>query len=102
AEVTTVEMVFGNVSWLDMCGNPMKTFAYINIGISEADLKRCMSILNKTRWKGGTLQIELAKESFLHRIGSCRPSSIQLVHRLIISKGVLKKNREEDAKATGC
>lgn len=26
-----------------------------------------MSILNKTKWKGGTLQIELAKESFLHR-----------------------------------
>lgn len=26
-----------------------------------------MSVLNKTKWKGGTLQIELAKESFLHR-----------------------------------
>ncbi|NXS72485.1 NOL8 protein, partial [Pandion haliaetus] len=49
-------------------GNPMKTFAYINIGISDADLKKCMSILNKTKWKGGTLQIELAKESFLHRL----------------------------------
>uniref|UniRef100_A0A8B9RSW5 Nucleolar protein 8 n=1 Tax=Accipiter nisus TaxID=211598 RepID=A0A8B9RSW5_9AVES len=47
-------------------GNPMKTFAYINISISDADLKKCMSILNKTKWKGGTLQIELAKESFLH------------------------------------
>ncbi|NXN36494.1 NOL8 protein, partial [Rhinoptilus africanus] len=27
-----------------------------------------MSVLNKTKWKGGTLQIELAKESFLHRL----------------------------------
>ncbi|KAM6325686.1 nucleolar protein 8 isoform 1-T1 [Podargus strigoides] len=27
-----------------------------------------MSTLNKTKWKGGTLQIELAKESFLHRL----------------------------------
>uniref|UniRef100_A0A8B9QRV8 Nucleolar protein 8 n=1 Tax=Apteryx owenii TaxID=8824 RepID=A0A8B9QRV8_APTOW len=27
-----------------------------------------VSILNKTKWKGGTLQIELAKESFLHRL----------------------------------
>lgn len=26
-----------------------------------------MSVLNKTKWKGGTLQIQLAKESFLHR-----------------------------------
>ncbi|XP_074908842.1 nucleolar protein 8 isoform X2 [Buteo buteo] len=49
-------------------GNPMKTFAYINVSISDADLKKCMSILNKTKWKGGTLQIELAKESFLHRL----------------------------------
>ncbi|XP_074007504.1 nucleolar protein 8 [Numenius arquata] len=49
-------------------GNPMKTFAYISVSISDADLKKCISILNKTKWKGGTLQIELAKESFLHRL----------------------------------
>ncbi|XP_009474995.1 PREDICTED: nucleolar protein 8 [Nipponia nippon] len=49
-------------------GNPMKTFAYITVSISDADLRKCMSILNKTKWKGGTLQIELAKESFLHRL----------------------------------
>uniref|UniRef100_A0A8C3JBZ6 Nucleolar protein 8 n=1 Tax=Calidris pygmaea TaxID=425635 RepID=A0A8C3JBZ6_9CHAR len=49
-------------------GNPMKTFAYISVSISDADLKKCISVLNKTKWKGGTLQIELAKESFLHRL----------------------------------
>ncbi|NWH53879.1 NOL8 protein, partial [Fregata magnificens] len=49
-------------------GNPMKTFAYLSVNISDADLRKCMSILNKTKWKGGTLQIELAKESFLHRL----------------------------------
>ncbi|XP_065543929.1 nucleolar protein 8 isoform X4 [Lathamus discolor] len=27
-----------------------------------------MTVLNKTKWKGGTLQIQLAKESFLHRL----------------------------------
>ncbi|XP_062441597.1 nucleolar protein 8 [Rhea pennata] len=52
----------------DEQGNPVKTFAYISVSISETDLKKCMSILNKTKWKGGTLQIELAKESFLHRL----------------------------------
>ncbi|KAM6126653.1 LOW QUALITY PROTEIN: nucleolar protein 8 [Phoenicopterus ruber ruber] len=31
-----------------------------------------MSILNKSKWKGGTLQIELAKESFLHRLATER------------------------------
>ncbi|NXI82716.1 NOL8 protein, partial [Rhipidura dahli] len=53
-------------------GNPMKTFAYISVSISDADLRKCMSILNKTKWKGGTLQIELAKESFLHRLATER------------------------------
>uniref|UniRef100_A0A8B9VMM4 Nucleolar protein 8 n=1 Tax=Anas zonorhyncha TaxID=75864 RepID=A0A8B9VMM4_9AVES len=27
-----------------------------------------VSVLNKAKWKGGTLQVELAKESFLHRL----------------------------------
>ncbi|XP_074459375.1 nucleolar protein 8 isoform X1 [Larus michahellis] len=49
-------------------GNPVKTFAYISVSISDTDLKKCMSVLNKSKWKGGTLQIELAKESFLHRL----------------------------------
>uniref|UniRef100_A0A8C3R8T6 Nucleolar protein 8 n=1 Tax=Cyanoderma ruficeps TaxID=181631 RepID=A0A8C3R8T6_9PASS len=53
-------------------GNPMKTFAYISVNISDADLRKCMSVLNKTKWKGGTLQIELAKESFLHRLATER------------------------------
>ncbi|NXC56164.1 NOL8 protein, partial [Aleadryas rufinucha] len=53
-------------------GNPMKTFAYISVNISDADLKKCISVLNKTKWKGGTLQIELAKESFLHRLATER------------------------------
>ncbi|XP_061328890.1 nucleolar protein 8 [Pezoporus flaviventris] len=49
-------------------GNPLKAFAYITVNISDADLRKCMTVLNKTKWKGGTLQIELAKESFLHRL----------------------------------
>ncbi|NWI14726.1 NOL8 protein, partial [Crypturellus soui] len=52
----------------EQAGNPTKTFAYITVSISETDFRKCMSILNKTKWKGGTLQIELAKESFLHRL----------------------------------
>ncbi|XP_030138866.4 nucleolar protein 8 isoform X2 [Taeniopygia guttata] len=53
-------------------GNPTKTFAYISVNISDADLRKCVSVLNKTKWKGGTLQIELAKESFLHRLATER------------------------------
>ncbi|XP_070793110.1 nucleolar protein 8 [Pituophis catenifer annectens] len=65
---------FGNVTETEIIirkdehGNPTKTFAYLNIVLSEKELKKCISVLNKTKWKGGTLQIELAKESFLHRL----------------------------------
>lgn len=65
---------FGNVTDTEIVtrkdeqGQPTKTFAYINITISESGLKKCISVLNKSKWKGGTLQIEMAKESFLHRL----------------------------------
>ncbi|KAK2490099.1 hypothetical protein MC885_000505 [Smutsia gigantea] len=69
---------FGEVSDVDIIirrdneGNPQKVFAYVNIRVAEEDLKKCMSVLNKTKWKGGTLQIQLAKESFLHRLAQER------------------------------
>ncbi|KAM3915223.1 nucleolar protein 8 isoform 1-T2 [Leptodactylus fuscus] len=65
---------FGKVDEVDIIsrkddkGTPIKTFAYMNINISDADLKKCLSLLNKTTWKGGVLQIEMAKESFLHKL----------------------------------
>ncbi|CAJ0915705.1 unnamed protein product [Ranitomeya imitator] len=64
---------FGKVGEVDIIyrkddqGNPVRTFAYMNINISDTDLKKCLSLLNKTKWKGGLLQIEIAKESFLHK-----------------------------------
>lgn len=67
-EVSDVEIITRK----DDQGNPQKVFAYINIRVTEADLKKCMSVLNKTKWKGGTLQIQLAKESFLHRLAQER------------------------------
>ncbi|XP_066528630.1 nucleolar protein 8 [Hoplias malabaricus] len=64
----------------DELGSPLKTFCYINISISDADYKRCMSVLNKSKWKGGTLQIELAKESFLHRLAEERQKAAEKTH----------------------
>ncbi|KAK5911995.1 hypothetical protein CesoFtcFv8_001913 [Champsocephalus esox] len=58
-------------------GVPYKTFSYININITDADLKKCMTVLNKSKWKGGTLQIETAKESFLHRLAEERQTAEQ-------------------------
>ncbi|XP_056129903.1 nucleolar protein 8 [Lampris incognitus] len=53
-------------------GVPYKTFGYINMNISDVDFHRCMTVLNKSKWKGGTLQIEAAKDSFLHRLAQER------------------------------
>ncbi|XP_078517522.1 nucleolar protein 8 [Lissotriton helveticus] len=75
-DVTDVEIVTRK----DEQGNPTKTFAYMNIGINENELKKCMSILNKTKWRGGTLQIELAKESFLHRLAQERAEAKEKKH----------------------
>ncbi|KAI4826658.1 hypothetical protein KUCAC02_030095 [Chaenocephalus aceratus] len=55
----------------------LQTFSYININITDADLKKCMTVLNKSKWKGGTLQIETAKESFLHRLAEERQTAEQ-------------------------
>ncbi|XP_017160197.1 nucleolar protein 8-like [Poecilia reticulata] len=76
-------------------GIPYKTFAYININISEADLKKCMTVLNKSKWKGGTLQIEAAKESFLHRLAQERQQAAD--HHLQRSETEAKKQKLLDS-----
>uniref|UniRef100_A0A096M1B5 Nucleolar protein 8 n=1 Tax=Poecilia formosa TaxID=48698 RepID=A0A096M1B5_POEFO len=76
-------------------GIPYKTFAYININISEADLKKCMTVLNKSKWKGGTLQIEAAKESFLHRLAQERQQAAD--HHLQRSTTEAKKQKLLDS-----
>ncbi|XP_028262861.1 nucleolar protein 8 [Parambassis ranga] len=61
----------------DNDGVPYKTFGYININISDGDLKKCLTVLNKSKWKGGTLQIETAKESFLHKLAQERQAAAE-------------------------
>ncbi|KAM5147897.1 nucleolar protein 8 [Mantella aurantiaca] len=74
---------FGKIDEVDIIsrkddqGNPIKTFAYLNINISDVELKKCISLLNKTKWKGGILKIEIAKESFLHRLSQERQEAIE-------------------------
>ncbi|KAK3512581.1 hypothetical protein QTP70_017213 [Hemibagrus guttatus] len=76
---------FGDVSDVEIItrkdedGAPLKTFAYVNITISDNDYKRCVTVLNKSKWKGGTLQIELAKESFLHRLTAERQQTAEKI-----------------------
>ncbi|XP_063953602.1 nucleolar protein 8-like isoform X1 [Lytechinus pictus] len=52
----------------DSLGTPLKTFAHMDIVLTENEMKKCMSIYNNTKWNGNTMQIQLAKESFLTRL----------------------------------
>uniref|UniRef100_A0A3Q1FJD3 Nucleolar protein 8 n=1 Tax=Acanthochromis polyacanthus TaxID=80966 RepID=A0A3Q1FJD3_9TELE len=79
----------------DEDGVPYKTFGYVNINISDADLKKCLTVLNKSKWKGGTLQIETAKESFLNRL--CEKTK-KSHHPLRMTK-IVKKRKNKNWKS---
>ncbi|TRZ01611.1 hypothetical protein DNTS_022968 [Danionella cerebrum] len=72
-DVTDVEIVTRK----DDQGAPLKTFGYININITDDGYKRCVGVLNKSTWKGGTLIIQLAKESFLHKLKEERQQMLE-------------------------
>uniref|UniRef100_A0A671T8F0 RRM domain-containing protein n=1 Tax=Sinocyclocheilus anshuiensis TaxID=1608454 RepID=A0A671T8F0_9TELE len=48
-----------------------------NISLHQHKHHRCVGILNKSTWKGGTLLIQLAKESFLHRLAEERQQLVE-------------------------
>uniref|UniRef100_UPI00358F9664 nucleolar protein 8 n=1 Tax=Myxine glutinosa TaxID=7769 RepID=UPI00358F9664 len=52
----------------DETGHPMKTFAYVDLCATEGQVRKCISVLNCSEWKNNSLQVELAKESFLQRL----------------------------------
>lgn len=52
----------------DVEGNPVKTFAYMDIDSSDADIKKCFRTYNKTKWKGSELSLQFAKENFVKRL----------------------------------
>jgi len=65
---------FGSVSSVEIVrrtddeGCPVKTFAYLDITQTERDFKSCVSLLSKSKWKGCSLKVQAAKESFLTRL----------------------------------
>ncbi|XP_028402233.1 nucleolar protein 8-like [Dendronephthya gigantea] len=65
---------FGDVKDLEIItrhddsGDHIKTFAYINIDISEKNFRKCLATYNKCNWKGQILKVEVAKEDYLTRL----------------------------------
>ncbi|XP_056098427.1 nucleolar protein 8 [Rhinichthys klamathensis goyatoka] len=95
---------FGDVSDVEIIrrkdeqGSPLKTFGYININITDAEYKRCIGVLNKSTWKGGTLLIQLAKESFLHTLAEERQ---QMVEKTNTPKIIPQEKLVDSLKAAG-
>eukprot|EP00833_Pecoramyces_ruminatium_P011665 jgi/Orpsp1_1/1185697/evm.model.c7180000094870.1 len=63
---------FGKILTVDIpqdvvSGRP-KGFGYISIKITEQSFKRCVSLLNKTKWRGKELKIEEAKPDYMQRL----------------------------------
>ncbi|KAK6176824.1 hypothetical protein SNE40_015052 [Patella caerulea] len=52
----------------DMDGEVFNTFAYIDIDAEDSSIQKCFSIFNKAKWKGRTLQLQVAKQHFLTRL----------------------------------
>ncbi|XP_052061672.1 nucleolar protein 8-like [Mytilus californianus] len=47
---------------------PDKIFAYVNVKSTPENLQKCISLYDKTKWKGSELRLQLAKENFLTRL----------------------------------
>ncbi|XP_068940529.1 nucleolar protein 8 [Petaurus breviceps papuanus] len=67
-DVSSVELV----SRMNELGIPEKTFAYVNITLSEDALQRCLRALDRSTWRGSQLRVQPARESFLHRLAQER------------------------------
>ncbi|XP_064633236.1 nucleolar protein 8-like [Lineus longissimus] len=65
---------FGDVSNVELKtrksadGEPVKTFAHLNLESTPDNFKKCVGTYNGAKWKGSTLSIQVAKESFLERL----------------------------------
>ncbi|XP_065899693.1 probable RNA-binding protein CG14230 [Dysidea avara] len=47
-------------------GFPTKCFAYLDISLTDASYRKCVSLYSKAKWKGSQMIIEPAKKNFLN------------------------------------
>ncbi|KAL8581076.1 hypothetical protein ACOMHN_012727 [Nucella lapillus] len=64
---------FGQVTSLEVKtrvtdADSSKTFAYLNLTADDNAFQKCFTAYNNTKWKGGQLKVQFAKESFLSRL----------------------------------
>lgn len=52
----------------DESGNPFKTFAYLDMDLSQENLVSCIKTYHGAKWKGSEMLVQVAKESYIQRI----------------------------------
>lgn len=83
-EITGVEIKNKKTTDTASLGN---TFAYIDLNITDENLAKCFSLYNKTKWKGLSLRIQLAKEDFLKRLIKERENGFAVKPKIKKPKG---------------
>lgn len=83
-EITGVEIKKKKTTDTASLGN---TFAYIDLNITDENLAKCFSLYNKTKWKGLSLRIQLAKEDFLKRLIKERENGFAVKPKIKKPKG---------------
>lgn len=83
-EITGVEIKNKKTTDTASLGN---TFAYIDLNITDENLSKCFSLYNKTKWKGLSLRIQLAKEDFLKRLIKERENGFAVKPKIKKPKG---------------
>ncbi|XP_060062959.1 nucleolar protein 8-like [Ylistrum balloti] len=87
---------FGNVDSIEIKtkknsnGLPEKTFAYLDVNITDENLKKCLSVLNKSRWKGNELKIQHAKADFMKRLKEERENNFEKPAKVKNKKVILQ------------
>jgi len=73
----------------DIDGNPIQTFGFVNIQISESDLMKCINKLSNSNWKGYDMRVQQAKESFMSRLQKERAAAQAAYNPLSLIKDKL-------------
>ncbi|KAK3767572.1 hypothetical protein RRG08_003834 [Elysia crispata] len=53
---------------VDDNGEPLKSFAHLNLQGDEASIKKCFNTYQNSKWKGSVMKLQYAKESVLERL----------------------------------
>ncbi|XP_033645325.1 nucleolar protein 8-like [Asterias rubens] len=94
---------FGSVSSVDISlkrdaqGTVANVFAHMDIDITQANFKKCVSTYNNAKWKGHAMRVQVAKDSFLTKLEAERKAHLENEddEKPVVRKTLKMKEQEE-------